>query len=76
MRQEQLTTFKVKCVMRRGVVGFDAKIHKKVKEFHEKHAAVALGKCEVKEGRGGCGVEVFIRNSSGLQHSPSKTSML
>ena len=33
------------------VVGFDAKIHKKLKEFHEKHAAVALGNCEVKEGR-------------------------
>ena len=54
------------------VVGFDAKIHKKLKEFHEKHAAVALGNCEVKEGRGGCGVEVVIRNSSGLEHSPSK----
>ena len=54
------------------LVGFDAKIHRKLKEYHESHKPVAVENCEVKEGREGRGLEVIIRNSSGLENSPSK----
>ena len=56
----------------RRVVGFDAKIHKKLLEFHESHESVAVDNCEIKEGRKGSGLEVVIRNGSVLQTSPTK----
>ena len=54
------------------LVGFDAKIHRKLTEYHESHKPVAVENCEVKEGQEGRRLEVIIQNSSGLENSPSK----
>ena len=47
-------------------------MQKKLKEFHESHAAIAIENCEVKEGPGGGRLKIVIRNSSDLEQSPSK----
>ena len=57
------------------VVGCDTKVHRKLQEFRETKQPVAVDNCEVKEGRGGGGLEVVIRNSSAVHKSPSKYSV-
>ena len=69
--QGQLSDEKRSC----RVVGFDTKVHRKLQEFRETKQPVAVDNCEVKEGRGGGGLEVVIRNSSAVQKSPSKYSV-
>ena len=54
------------------VVGFDAKVHKKMSRFHSEKEALAVTNCEVKEGKYSSDLEVVVRSSSELTPSPRK----
>ena len=56
----------------RRLVGFDAKLHSKLQEYHEKNEALALGNCEIKQSRYGSELEVVVRSNSDVYQSPTK----
>ena len=56
----------------RRLVGFDAKLHSKLQEYHEKKEALALENCEIKQNRYGSELEVVVRSNSDLHLSPTK----
>lgn len=51
------------------VVGFDTKLHHKLKAFHDSNEPVLLMNCENKEGRYSSDLEVLVRNTSDMQRS-------
>ena len=54
------------------VVGFDAKVHQKLSNFHNKNEAVIMTNCEVKENKCSCDLEVVVRKSYEFHRSPAK----
>ena len=53
-------------------VGFDAKMHQKLSDFHQTKEPVALSNCAVKEGKYSSELEVVVRNITELHTSPRK----
>ena len=53
-------------------VGFDAKVHEKLSDFHLIKEGIALSNCEVKEGKYSAELEVVVRRSTELHKSPKK----
>lgn len=57
-------------------VGFDTKMHQRLSDFHETKKPVLLSHCEVKQGKYSSDLEVVVRCSSEVEHSPSKIEVL
>ena len=53
-------------------VCFDAKMHEKLSDVHEKKKSLALSNCEVKEAKYFNGLEVVVKKSTEIHHSPKK----
>ena len=54
----------------RRLVGFDAKLHSKLQEYHERKEALSLANGEIKQNRYGSELEVVVRSNSELHQSP------
>lgn len=54
------------------LVGFDAKVHQRLRAFLESKAPVAISNCEIKESKYSSELELVVRNSSDPQTSPVK----
>ena len=53
-------------------VCFDAKMHEKLSNVHEKKDSLGLSNCQVKEGKYCDGLEVVVKKSTEIHQSPKK----